>query len=877
LVALSLALGNQVFAQQSLGLELPGIETWSCDGTSRWEDTAEFRYQVIDQTGQPRIVETISLKRTGDDKYYLPLELTSLPKGRYKVKAFQKMPICLSYELSASEELYTADFLADIPNPLYWPEGQANWARNPVPVKSACCTWVQNVVIAVAVLLLLVSPILIVLAFWPRKNWRYRLKCLIGGLSAFVAMLFLTGFVSIMTGPIEQSTETITRSFSFEADASDIAPGQHLFSETLEGFQNAYANVQATHISETAHMYAFLPTGETGFALVSKIVDKVYLATAPPIRDDRTFAVAVSVRNKFDEDSNYQVTLECKRENQVTFNETVEVDVPPEAYKTVEFKLAHVGAGKQTCSSGGKVAQVHVFEAPYLALLKPQHTLDIGQPLVVEGNTNLGSDPYSEALIKVGIRPPSLKTYEKEKFAVIDVESGRFAVEFGTDSLTEGVYQIVVADDTESLSEQADLELIRRYHDIRVSALKLDPVVFVGDKTNGLLSLKNAGNDSGIFPAEIRLDGRVVMSAAVNVGAGQLLEIPVRFSVATSGEYVVRAGEMLTSLIVRAVPKVEIEARSSIETGEEIEVLGTSNLKKGDTLKVELCSTDPASWFCAGHDQVPVDENGGFRVGFPTLLLTQGLYDIAATHSVRKEAKDIQSIQIYSTDSPKSLEYAVSLKPDNIVDAGQPVYVEVEVHNRGNTSIEKIVQVTLNRKPGGQPHPIELPGRGKVSFKIYLGPLEPGNYRVDVDGWKRWLRVLEPLHLAQDHWVFSDEDIHVKLGSTVTRLNDMNRSFKLTASVINKSNDDLLVNLILDAPPGFQLTSGTGCALSTCTQTFRLTPGLNQKIMEMFLSVSQGTDIGKHIVKLEFSYKRPGDTKPTTDSVEGYIYYSREP
>jgi hypothetical protein len=399
--------------------------------------------------------------------------------------------------------------------------------------------------------------------------------------------------------------------------------------------------------------------------------------------------------------------------------------------------------------------------------------------------------------------------------------------------------------------------------------------VFVGDKTNGSLSLKNAGNDSGRFPAEIRLDGRVVMSEAVNVGAGQLLEIPVRFSVATSGEYVVRAGEKLTSLIVRAVPKVEIEVRSSIETGEEIEVLGTSNLKKGDTLKVELCSTDPASGFCVGHDQVPVDENGGFRVGFRTLMLMQGLYDITATHSVRKEAKDIQSIQIYSTDSPKSLEYAVSLKPDNIVDAGQPVYVEVEVHNRGNTSIEKVLQVTLNRKPMGQPHAIELPGRGRVNLKIFLGPLEPGNYRVDVDGWGRWLRVLEPLHLAQDEGIFTNEDIHVKLDSNPSRLNDTSRSFKLTASAINKSDYVLTASLILDAPPGFLLTSGI-CSISPCIRKWGLEPGV-QRVMDMNLIASEGIIPGRYIAKLEFSYESPDGTEPTSHNIKRSIYYESEP
>ena len=163
-------------------------------------------------------------------------------------------------------------------------------------------------------------------------------------------------------------------------------------------------------------MYGFLPTGEVGFRVVSDKVDKVYLATAPPIREDWTFAVEVSVQNKSDNVISYPVTLECKRENQLTFNETIEVEVPPEAYKTVKFKLAHIGAGEHTCSSGGEATQFHVFEAPYLALLKVQHTLDIGQPLVIEGNTNLGSAPYFEGVIKVRLKAPNLETAAKEVF-----------------------------------------------------------------------------------------------------------------------------------------------------------------------------------------------------------------------------------------------------------------------------------------------------------------------------------------------------------------------------------------------------------------------------------------------------------------------------
>ena len=227
------------------------------------------------------------------------------------------------------------------------------------------------------------------------------------------------------------------------------------------------------------------------------------------------------------------------------------------------------------------------------------------------------------------------------------------------------------------------------------------------------------------------------------------------------------------------------------------------------------------------------------------------------------------------TDSSKPLEYLISLQPDNIVDAGQPVYVEIEVRNPGHTIIKIPFQVTLNRNPIGQPQYIELDGRGKKNLRVPLGPLDPGNYRVDVDGWGRWLRVLEPLHLAQDEGVFTNEYIHVKLDSTPSRLNDTIRSFKLTASAINKSDDELTVSLILDAPPGFLFISGT-CSISPCRHEWRLPPG-RQQIMDMHLVASEKIIPGRYIAKLEFSYEPPDGTQQPTRNIKRSIYYESDP
>lgn len=351
------------------------------------------------------------------------------------------------------------------------------------------------------------------------------------------------------------------------------------------------------------------------------------------------------------------------------------------------------------------------------------------------------------------------------------------------------------ADDNGSSNDQDSDNETASQPAIEVSdATVSDTEIYLDETLEITGTIENEGDAEGTFYAELRIDGTIIETKEVTVGAGETESVTFSGTFGEPGEYEVGVNDARAGTVVveRRPPEFEIRdasiEKTTIAVGEEVEVRATvANVggREGTftaELQVDGLSVETQDVTIAAGDETTVPFGYAFE--------NPGRYEVSVNGV---------AVAAVTVAPPAEFDVTATAIERTTVRIGENVEVRATIANVGG--LEGTVTATL--EAGGEPiatREVTIPSAETETVRFSVGFEERGAYALSVNGTE-----VDTLYVTECY-VPVDERITVDSRSSNTYTFDLKKRVDVTIRA--ETRDGVAPTLTVAGPSG-TLVDGT--------------------------------------------------------------------
>lgn len=321
-----------------------------------------------------------------------------------------------------------------------------------------------------------------------------------------------------------------------------------------------------------------------------------------------------------------------------------------------------------------------------------------------------------------------------------------------------------------------------------------ETAVTIEDSIEVTATLENRGDREGTFYAELRVDGAIVDTEEVTVGAGETESVAFSGTFAEPGEYDVSVNDVEAGTVLVELPPPEFElveasvAETTIAPGEEIEVTATIANVGGreGTFAAELRIDGTA----VEARDVTIAAGETESVAFSYALDEPGTYEVGVGGA---------AVDTVVVAPPPAFEVTATALDQTFVTVGETVEVAARVANVGGqegtfvAELERDGDVVATRE-------LTIAAGETATARFSVAFEERGAYELGVSGTS-----VDTLYVAECY-VPVEETITVDNRSSHTYSFDLKRNVEVTITSDTRGGVDPTISV--DGPAGESLVEG---------------------------------------------------------------------
>jgi hypothetical protein len=722
----------------------------------------------------------------------IKLPTVSLAAGDYRAAYFVKTPICI--ELEDLPDGSGMSLTANISETVYWTSGDITY-NTLVERRLDCCTRWQGLFIVIGGVLGLVTWLGIANSGGGGGGAH------VGGLIVGIIVWAIISMVTqaVLPGPLKYDNTTDTVDWSQGIAINDgTVLGRISFAQGFD-FEKQFKGLDLS-------AYGYALTDETTFKVVSTLVDDIEV-TRTLLTEGEVAEVTAILANREGTDISAVVSLTCNN----GFSDVKTADVSAGEFSKLTFTNIVLPVGKYVCSLHGKTVEFTVVPRPFLAFHESQYARDLGETLLVTGDTNF--EDGGQITVSVGKRIDD-QQYRESYSATVTAEGGLFKFSIPTGELPEGKLEVLVSSPDKVTQSSVELLLVKRFTQISVDAIILPRgLLITGERLLGLVSVRNTGNAEWYGSIEILSDGMKVGEVSGKVVAGELKDLPFEIGLGRAGAQVLQIGATQLPISVLEVPWIRMSTADTVPLGEPVIVIVSTNLTEGQIrIKISkqtntgaITSDSKIISLTAGiNDPVELDANE------PGVYLIESSSIVALGSHV---IKDAVPVQVLGTDG--NLIYKLRPEPKDKIEFGTEATIQVEVENTSRDRMVAPFVVLVNGIKLAQSYPTTVPAGEIISKPIHIPfeMLKEGYNTIEVDQRVQQIEVL-PLATSSGSNEVSTDELWLNLHATNTDV-PSGTAIIIEAAATNTTSLPIDLQMILILGPGLTV-SGGNCTSNTC-------------------------------------------------------------